>query len=230
MRTARSLALAFGIYFVLYLSYLTWRPESELLHWLTLVAIPLTILRILLRGSSESPSLREVLREAGFPGRPRAWGVAAALFVGILLSVLQLAGRNANQIQDLILSPRVLWLWPLSFCMMLLTAATTEEFFFRGILLKRCSAATRSKWLSVGITSIFFSLYHVPYAYHLAAWGTQFDLSGALRSAFETGFPLGILLGSVFVIAGENTLASILAHALINSLPGMLIVQSFFGS
>ncbi len=230
MKSVRSLALAFGIYFVLYLSYLAWWPESELLHWLTLVAMPLTLLRILLRRPSGLPSLREALRAAGFSGRPRARGIVAALLVGVLLSGLQLAGRNANEIQDLILSPRVLWLWPLSFFMMLLTAATTEEFFFRGILLKRCSAATGSKWLSVGITSILFALYHVPYAYHLAAWGTQFDLSGALRSAFETGFPLGILLGSVFVIAGENTLASILAHALINSLPGMLIVQSFFGS
>jgi membrane protease YdiL (CAAX protease family) len=108
---------------------------------------------------------------------------------------------------------------------MLLTAAVTEEFFFRGVLQRRLTAALRSRLLAIGVVAVLFALYHVPYAYHKPGWGTQHNLLGAIRAAAETGLPLGVLLGGVFAIAGDSLAASVLAHALINSLPGMVVVQ-----
>ena len=68
----------------------------------------------------------------------------------------------------------------------------------------------------------------MPYAFHNPSWGTQNDLVGSIRAAAETGLPLGVILGGVFAIGGDSLPASILAHALINSLPGMIVVQRFF--
>jgi membrane protease YdiL (CAAX protease family) len=95
---------------------------------------------------------------------------------------------------------------------------------------KRLAAALGSQWPAIGVAAILFALYHVPYAYHNPAWGVAGDFRGALEAAAATGLPLGVLLGAVFAIAGERTAASIAAHALINALPGMVIVQRLIGA
>jgi membrane protease YdiL (CAAX protease family) len=225
MKIAGREALISVLYFLVYVTYLAWRPESELLHWVTLVALPFALLLLVHKSDCSEPAWRGLLRSIGVSKRPSLAGIAAALVVGILLSWLQLAGRNAGAIRELLRSGRALWLWPLSFLLMVVTAAGTEEFFFRGVLQSRLKVALRSRWLAIGVTAILFALYHAPYAYHNPAWGTQNNLWGAVRVAAETGLPLGVLLGGVFELSGESLSASILAHALINSLPGMVVVQ-----
>lgn len=91
-------------------------------------------------------------------------------------------------------------------------------------------AAWGSDALAIGVASAGFALYHWPYAYHRPGWGTEHELWGSLRAAAETGLPLGVLLGLVYCIAGGNLRASILAHALINTLPGMLAVERLLGT
>jgi membrane protease YdiL (CAAX protease family) len=222
---ARQEALIFVLYSLVYIAYLAWRPEGELLHWVTLVAVPVVLIRVTRAARGLKPTWREVLRSIGFGERPSALGIASALIIGVLLSCVQLVGRNGEAILGLIRSERALWLWPLSFLLMVATAAGTEELFFRGILQKRLRAASGSRLLAIAVATVLFTLYHVPYAYHNPGWGTQNDLGGSIRAAAETGLPLGILLGGVFAVAAENTVASVLAHALINSLPGMLVVN-----
>jgi membrane protease YdiL (CAAX protease family) len=228
MNIAGQEALIFVLYFLAYVAYLAWRPEGEFLHWITLVAIPLVIIRLVRKTKGLESTWRGALRTAGLEKGPSRPGIAAALVVGVSLSCLQLAGRNGAIIKELIRSGRALWLWPLSFLLMVMTAAGTEEFFFRGVLQKRLTVALRSRLLAIGIAAVFFALFHVPYAYHNVSWGTQHNLWGAVRAAAETGLPLGVLLGSVFAIAGDSLAASVLAHALINSLPGMVFVQKLF--
>lgn len=230
MNIAIQEAITFVLYFLIYLAYLAWRPEGELLHWMTLVALPLILLRQFRRGKNQETTWRSLLKAVGLGVRPSFPGIALALVVGGVLSYLQLAGRNGLAIQGLIHSGQVLWLWPLSFILMVATAAGTEEFFFRGVLQKRLSLAFRSQYLAIGATAVLFTLYHIPYAYHTPGWGTQNDLLGSIRAAAETGLPLGVLLGSVFAFAGDSLAASMLAHAMINSFPGMLILQRLLGA
>jgi membrane protease YdiL (CAAX protease family) len=225
MMTVWKESILFVLYFLAYVAYLAWRPESELFHWITLVIIPVAILFLVHVKSGLEPAWTSVLRSVGLGKRPSLLGFAVALIVGALLSCLQLAGRNGEALRELIRSGRALWLWPLSFVLMVATAAGTEEFFFRGILQTRLTAALRSRLLAIGATAILFAIYHIPYAYHNPSWGTQNDLVGAIRAAAETGLPIGVLLGGVFAIAGDSLPASVLCHALINSFPGMLIVQ-----
>jgi membrane protease YdiL (CAAX protease family) len=213
------------LYTLAYVAYLAWRPEGELLHWLTLVALPLGLLRRIRRARDPESSWRDLLRSVGLGARPSPAGLAAALVAGGALCAVQLLGRNGPAILELFRSGRALWLWPASFFLMVVTAAGTEELFFRGLLQRRLGLALGSRWLAIGAAAALFALYHVPYAYHVPEWGTQGDLAGAIRAAAATGLPLGVLLGVVFALAGDNLLPAVLAHALINSLPGMVAIQ-----
>jgi len=224
MSSAWRAAAVVLLYYVLYIAYLSRHPEGELLHWITLVILPVLLLRFVAE-RGERPTWSDLMKRIGVADAPSTRGVVAALLVGILLSLLQLAGRNGAIIRDLIHSGRALWLWPLSFVLMIGTAAGTEELFFRGVLQKRLTVALGSRWQAIGVTSVLFAVYHVPYAYHTSGWGVQHDLGGAVRAAMETGLPLGILLGTVFALARESTAASMLAHGMINALPGMVVVQ-----
>jgi hypothetical protein len=49
-------ALVFVLYCIAYVAYLAWRPEGEFLHWLTLVAIPIFLLRLIRKAQEQSPS------------------------------------------------------------------------------------------------------------------------------------------------------------------------------
>jgi membrane protease YdiL (CAAX protease family) len=216
-------------YAILYIAYLFLYPENEFAHWLTLVAIPFAGLRLLAwRYHGSFAGWRAHLQCFGL-GRPRARGVVAAVAVVGCVSALQLLGRNGAGIRELFVSGRALWLWPASMALMVLTAATTEEFFFRGVVQARLAAVLPVRGVAVVIAALLFSLYHVPYAMMTPGWGTQGDLVASMRAAFATGLPLGILFGIVFSAGGQNLVVSILAHAGVNSLPGMVIVERWLG-
>jgi membrane protease YdiL (CAAX protease family) len=88
------------------------------------------------------------------------------------------------------------------------------------------AALLRRRVAGVAATAALFGLYHVPYALTVPAWGCEGDLSAAFGAALATGLPLGLVLGWLHERSGRNLLAPILAHAMVNSLPGMLWLES----
>ena len=63
-----------------------------------------------------------------------------------------------------------IWIVPSAFLLMLLTAAFTEEFLFRGIFQRAIASRTRSHLVAIASATVAFSLYHVPYAYLNPNW------------------------------------------------------------
>ena len=213
-------------YFTLYLSYLFIRLEGEMLHWLTLVAIPLVVM-IAMRRCEPAPFLA-ALRSVGLRWGGIARGLIWAILLGFGISLAQLwASRNRAQILATLQSPRALGLVSLTFLLMLLFAGFTEEFFFRGVVQRRLQALVPG-WIAVLVTAVLFGLYHLPYAYLHPRWPSHGDWPAALSAAFGQGIPAGIILGSLYLRSGNNLLACAVCHALINLLPGMLQIK--FGS
>lgn len=221
--TVRRELLFMSLYFGAYLATLFLTREGEWAHWLSLVLIPLTTLWWLRRRQGLKLDLASVGLQKG---RARM-GIILALAAGGALSLLQLAGRQGEAIRAYFLSGQALYLLPLSFFLMLATAASTEEFFFRGVLQTRLTRVLRSPVLGILAASLLFGLFHLPYAYLNPAWPSAGVWAEAWRAALATGVPLGLVLGTVFVLSGESLLAPILLHALINLLPGMLVVARF---
>jgi membrane protease YdiL (CAAX protease family) len=108
---------------------------------------------------------------------------------GVVLSVLQLwLSRYWAEVQAVFATGKWIYLLPLSFGLMLLTAGFTEEFFFRGFLLGRLLDANMRAWPAVLCSAAAFALYHLPYAYFNPNW----------PSAGESWPPLGSPLWKLF--------------------------------
>ena len=119
-------------YFALYLGYLFLRLENELLHWLSLVAVPTVLLILMRRWKSSTVSVSSVFSSVGLRRSNLAHGMLGAFLVGLALCLVQLLGSRSSQaIYETFTSGRFVYLLPLSFGLMLLTAGFTEEFFFR---------------------------------------------------------------------------------------------------
>ncbi len=215
------------LYFALYLGYLFIQQENEIAHWLTLVLVPLILLCLYQRRAwgewSLGASLSTVGLKRGQLGRGLLWAIPLGLLVS--LTVQLLLSRNADVFLELVLSGRALYLAPIAFLFLLLTTGVTEEFFFRGVLQTRLTAAFRSNVLGVIVTSILFGLYHVPYAYLNPNWPSYGDLAGALQAGLANGILGGVVLGVVYVLAGGNLVVAIIVHALIDVFPAMTHIR-----
>jgi membrane protease YdiL (CAAX protease family) len=104
------------------------------------------------------------------------------------------------------------------------TVATTEEVFFRGIMQTRLAARWRGPFRALLLTTAAFTLYHVPYAYLNPSWPSAGDLPAAARLALANGVIGGLALGFVFRRSGENLIAAIGLHALIDLIPATRLV------
>jgi membrane protease YdiL (CAAX protease family) len=217
-------ALGVLVYLVLYLVYLFFNPESDLLHWVSLVVLPLLLLFVLRRGEDRRPG--PLLGSVGLSrgNLRRRLGLAAMLGIGIGL-LQPLISRHAGELASAITSGRALFLLPLAFLLVLFTAGFTEEFFFRGILQTRVESLFRSKAFGVAITSILFGVYHLPYAYLNPNWPSAGDWGAAWLSAMGQGVPAGVLLGVLYVVSGRNLLACVLMHTLLNAVPAMTMIK-----
>jgi len=205
-------------YFFAYFAYLFLYREGEILHWVGLVLLPLGLLWLVRRPAR----LAELLASVGIARDTLTRGVGWAILIGLLLSALQLSlSRQGRAIAELLLSPRALYLLPLSFGLMCVTAAFTEEFFFRGILQTRLAVLCRSNWLAVAMTSVLFGFYHLPYAYLHPRWPSHGNWGEAFASAFGQAVPMGLILGALFVRSRSNLFACVILHALINTFPAL---------
>jgi membrane protease YdiL (CAAX protease family) len=109
------------------------------------------------------------------------------------------------------------------------TAAFTEEFFFRGVFQRAVTGRLRSSLLGILVTSVAFSLYHVPYAYWKSSWPSHGDLGHAFQLGFVTGVMGGVVLGVLFVRSKGSILPGVLLHGFINWMPAIRAVGEAVG-
>lgn len=170
---------AFAVcYFSAYVGYLFLYQEHELLHWLSLVLIPLMALSII----GKYPSRRVLLESVGVGGGRATRGMTWVIVLGVAFQVLQLL--NSRQRRELvgILREPLGFLLPLGALVLLIgTVATTEEVFFRGILQSRLSNWIRNEPVALVLATIAFALYHLPYAYLNPAWPSAGNFSMRFR-------------------------------------------------
>ena len=136
------------LYFAAYLGYLFVHQEGELLHWLTLVLVPLAGIALVGR----YPSAGALVGSIGLDAVTAARGLPLAALLGIAFQGLQLL--NARQRADLMeaLEAPFGFVLPLvAFALLVGTVATTEEVFFRGILQRRLAETLRSESAANGV-------------------------------------------------------------------------------
>lgn len=161
-------------YFLLYLAYLFWRLEDEALHWVSLVLIPVLLVMFLNRGMPKT--VVSTLASFGLRWGNLTRGLGLTLVLGTALGLFQLFfSRSGPAAVEAFASGKALYLFPLAFILMILTAGFTEEVFFRGFLQTRLEALLGSKWGGLIVTSLFFGLYHLPYAYFNPNWPSAGD-------------------------------------------------------
>jgi membrane protease YdiL (CAAX protease family) len=215
-------------YFLLYWTFLFLRQESESGHWLTLVLIPIAIAFLSLPAGRRS--LGTALASLGLQRGNLRGGIGWALAAGGLLTVFQVFfGGQADAIQDLIRTGRAVWLFPMTFLLMMALAGFTEEVMFRGYLQTRVETLLDSRWWAVVVTSVLFGLYHLPYAYMNPRWPSHGDWGAAWIAAMGNGVPGGLVLGALYVVSRGNLLACVVLHSLINAAPAMTMIH-FRGS
>lgn len=219
-------AIAALVYFAVYLGYLFVNQETEFMHWLTLVALPLGSIILYQRGRDPAWRLRRTLASIGVNRSNLSRGLLLTAAVALLLSSSQLFISNRrDEIWGIINRGEVLWLLPLTLVILLLTAGFTEEFFFRGIVQTRLENWCGSKLWSVLATSLMFSLYHEPYAYFDPDWSSHGSWPDAFAAAFTAGMLGGIVLGWLYVKTRRNLLACVVLHVFLNAFPGMVAVK-----
>jgi len=215
-------ALFVVAYYSAYVVYLFVHQESEFQHWASLVLIPLIGLWLVRR----RPSFREMLGSIGLERGKLLLGLKWPILIGLVIQGVQLM-NGANRAEfAAILSSSWGWLAPIvALPLLMITVGPTEEIFFRGIVQRRFSDLLRSDWLGIGIATVAFILYHVPYAYLNPNWPSAGDPLHAVQLAVVNGLPGGLLLGWVYVRSGRNLFAVILLHAMIDWIPGTIMVS-----
>jgi len=224
--SARRQAAFVACYFAAYVAYLFLYPEGELLHWVSLVLVPLVGIAIV-GGDS---SVRVLTRSIGLDFANAARGLGWVLVLGAAFQGIQLLNaRQRAELLSLLAEPFGPLLPVGALLLLLATVATTEEVFFRGIMQTRLAAAFRSHPAGLLVTTVAFALYHVPYAYLSPSWPSAGDLPRALQLAAVNGALGGVVLGAVFWRSRGNLVAAILLHALIDLVPATRLVGRLLG-
>ena len=231
---ARREAIFAGAYFAALLAYLFYHPESEMEHWLSLVLVPLVRLW-LVRGRR---GIRDLLGSLGLERGRLLKGLAWPIGLGLLLQGVQfLNASNREALAEIFARPYG-WIFPLvALPLLMITVGPTEEVFFRGILQRRFTDAAeiaegaggRSAWRAhawgIGLATLAFVLYHVPYAYLNPHWPSAGNLPHAFWLATVNGTLGGVILGLVYVKSGRNLMSVILLHAMVDWVPGTIMVS-----
>jgi membrane protease YdiL (CAAX protease family) len=168
-RVDRTEALAALAYFGAYFGFLLVRLESEWEHWLGLVLVPIALLLAIRRFIRQDDFVGERTLIVLKPGLRR--GLLVGISAGLLLAAMQtILSDRRDAIMEIVRSGNVIVLFPMAVALMIATAATTEEVFFRGILLSRVLDWSQSRIVAVGVSAVAFGLYHFPYAYLHPNW------------------------------------------------------------
>lgn len=190
---------------------------NEFMKYLWFIVLPIVAMYFL-RGRQD---FRGLLRSIGF----RREGLGRSLLVALLVYAIMFAGiiffmpdTQISKLQELAQTPaKLMLLIPLGFGFALITAAFTEEVFFRGMLQMRLSAMMRSEVRGLLAASLLFGLYHLPYAYFSESWPPHGNITWALSSVIAEQAVTGIILG-VLWMRTRNLAAPVLLHALVNTL------------
>jgi membrane protease YdiL (CAAX protease family) len=106
-----------------------------------------------------------------------------------------------------------------AFAALLMTVATTEEIFFRGLLQTRAANRLRSDAAGWVVASLAFTVYHLPYGYLDPSSSSVGHLGAAIQFAVVNGLLPGAVIGLVYWRTGRNLLAAVVLHAFIDLIP-----------
>ena len=187
---------------------------NEFFNWLWLVLIPLIIVKF-----ANKASIKETLSIVGLcgPTTKQPWKIKTLLMCLLIAPLLLWSahGRFGITFATVAENPATLLFFPLMFALMMLTAGTTEEVFFRGIIQRNIYNSTKSQIVAVTVSALLFALFHLPWAYFL--WPhTQGDLLLSFAAVMTEQFTAGVFLGVVFV-RSSNLWTVIILHSFINS-------------
>ena len=212
-------------YAVLYLAYLSFRLEGEFGHWVSLVVIPFVAVVQFLPGGFSFLALRGSLELLGVRKQGAVRAVLLGALVGIPMTGVQLLGRQGHEALRLFLTPSGWLLLLAGLALMCVTAAATEEFFFRGVLIGGLVHSGVRPLLAGAVSSALFVAYHVPYAYFSPHWESQGHFVNAIYAALGNALVLSIAFSGVYVASRRHLLAPFVAHALTNMVPVALYLQ-----
>jgi membrane protease YdiL (CAAX protease family) len=155
--------------------------------------------------------------------------MAIAMVLVLVLQIVQLMNRHQRAALDPILSStHALWIVPAAFLFVMVTAAFTEEVFFRGLIQRSVARKANSDVAGVLVATIAFSLYHVPYAYLNPAWPSAGDMVHAVQLSFVNGVPVGLIIGALYVRSRYNLIAPILVHAAVDWIPAIVALADAY--
>ena len=208
------LGLAWYIFYFM-LSYISCAYQvdiiSELSNWLFLVFFPLLIIAVF-----RKEKVIQTLKETGLKHFDRKTVLRilliCAVYQGVIILVFGLGGFYFNITNIL----QILIKLPVFFCLMILTAAFTEEVFFRGILQRTMMDSLKKPYLAILLTGILFGLYHFPFAYYL--WDdTAGNIMYSLRMVMTEHVLTGCAFGFIYYKSNKNLWSCIILHAFTNA-------------
>ena len=187
---------------------------NEFTNWIWIVIIPIIIVKF-----TNKTTIKETLSVIGLCGSAikQPWKIKTLCLCLITAPLLIWAahGRFDITFATVVERPTTLLFFPVMFILMMLTAGTTEEVFFRGIIQRNMYNATKSQVIAVLVSALLFALFHLPWAYFF--WShTQGDVLLSIASVMTEQFTAGIFLGVVF-IRSSNLWTVIILHSFINS-------------
>ena len=208
------LGLAWYIFYFI-LSYISCAFQvdiiNELSNWLFLVLFPLLIIAVV-----RKEKVIQTLKETGLKHFDRKTALRilliCAIYQGVIILVFSLGEFSFNFANILQIVVKL----PVFFCLMILTAAFTEEFFFRGILQRTMMDSLKKPYLAILLTGILFGLYHFPFAYYL--WDdTAGNIMNSLKMVMTEHVLTGCAFGFIYYKSDKNLWSSIILHAFTNA-------------
>jgi protein-S-isoprenylcysteine O-methyltransferase Ste14/membrane protease YdiL (CAAX protease family) len=213
-----------SIYFVVYLVYLFIYQEGELLHWVSLVLLPLGMLPLL----GFYRSLASVLDSIGLSGARARRGLPVVLLLGVAVQGVQLLNtRQRDELLQILREPYGFLMPVAAFALLLCTVAATEEIFFRGLLQTRLANRLRSDAAGWVLASLAFTVYHVPYTYLNPSWPSAGHLGPAIQLAAANGLVAGAVIGAVYWRSGRNLFAAMVLHACVDLIPATRLMAGW---
>lgn len=188
---------------------------DEVTNWLFLVLLPLLILTGLKKGKFKE-TFKKTLGEIGLKRMDKETGFRTILVCVLYMCILILVFRLGDE--KLVISdiPKMLVRLPIFFCLMLLTAGFTEEFFFRGIVQRCLTRSLKRPYIAILFTGVLFGLYHFPFAYYL--WDqTAGSVVDSLKLILTDQAVTGCALGLMYYKSSNNLWSSAVLHAFVNA-------------